>query len=311
MTHRTALFRRSARPASDPLLAAPTAPSRSWTATADDGARLAVREWGPPQGQPVVLAHGWTCATRYWYPQFNALAGQYRMIAYDLRGHGASTSGTRAFSADVLGDDLAAVVDGVESAESIVLVGHSMGGMSIMSFAGRHRSALSERISGAMLVSTGADRLVSDAALLPWRVRLPFFDALAAGIIGSSVPVGSSRLNDPAERYVALSRGATAEQVAFCREMLGEVDRHVRGAWGTVLAHLDVRAGLAALRVPTTVVVGTADRLTPPIHAQRLVNVLAAQGVLEESIVIDGVGHMSSIERPHIVNDALVRLRKR
>src|SRR3546814_7423242 len=75
------------------LLKTPTLKAGISELTTDDGAIINVRAYGPVDGDPIVLSHGWTCSTEFWYPQVNALAGEYRVITYDQRGHGRSTVG--------------------------------------------------------------------------------------------------------------------------------------------------------------------------------------------------------------------------
>src|SRR4051794_21653513 len=93
------------------LLAAPHE-GRAIDVRGKDGTRLHCSVVGPEDAPTVVLVHGWTCRRDFWAPQLNALSDRYRLVAYDLRGHGRSGVPTdHNFSAEALGDDLAAVLD--------------------------------------------------------------------------------------------------------------------------------------------------------------------------------------------------------
>lgn len=292
------------------LLAPPSLEADEIEVTTADGARLRVLAYGDPDAQPLVFSHGWTCNALFWTPQINAFADRYRVIAYDQRGHGASSVGTRVLRPDVLADDLAAVLDAtVPAGRRAVLAGHSMGGMSIIAWAERHPEQVHEKAAAVLLASTGMDNLVTDAALVPLPPRFPRVPvAVARPLLGSTMPFAASPITTRALRYVALSPSATAAEVEFCEKIVLECPRRTRGAWGRALSVLDIHEGLANLTVPTSVIVGTADRLTPPVHARRLADGLERAGNLEHLVVLDGVGHMSSVEAIDAFDDEIVHL---
>ena len=101
-----------------------------------DGTRLHTEVFGPEGGYPIVLAHGITCAIKVWANQITDLAGDYRVIAYDHRGHGRSGVPPRKgnYGLDFLAADLDAVLAAtLAPGERAVIAGHSMGGIAIMS----------------------------------------------------------------------------------------------------------------------------------------------------------------------------------
>ena len=110
-------------------------PGRSLEVTAVDGTRLHAEVFGPEHGQPIVFAHGITCAIGVWGNQIADLATDYRVIAYDHRGHGQSGApkGRNKYNLDFLAADLDAVLTAtLRPGERAVLAGHSMGGASIL-----------------------------------------------------------------------------------------------------------------------------------------------------------------------------------
>ena len=105
-----------------------------------DGTRIHTEVFGPEDGYPIVLAHGITCAIRVWANQIADLAGDYRVIAYDHRGHGRSdVPERRGYGLDFLAADLDAVLDAtLAPGERAVIAGHSMGGIAITSWSQRY-----------------------------------------------------------------------------------------------------------------------------------------------------------------------------
>ncbi|CAN5682753.1 hypothetical protein BH09ACT8_BH09ACT8_52230 [soil metagenome] len=106
-------------------------PSRTAIVRGADGTRLHTEIFGPEDGYPIVLAHGITCAIRVWREQIADLAGDYRVIAFDHRGHGRSgVPGRGHYSLNHLASDLDAVLEAtLAPGERAVIAGHSMGGI--------------------------------------------------------------------------------------------------------------------------------------------------------------------------------------
>jgi pimeloyl-ACP methyl ester carboxylesterase len=277
-----------------------------------DGTPISVRVTGPAEAPTVVLAHGWTCTQEFWRLQVWALRDRLRLVTYDQRGHGSSgTPEDGGFSADALADDLEAVLAAtVPDGQQAVLAGHSMGAMSIVAWAGRYPDRVRQRAGAALLASTGVNDLIADSGLVPRPAGLPWLRAaLVRQMLGSKAPYGPpSPFTSRLVRYISLSRGASPAEVAFCeRIVLTGTRPRVRAAWSVAMGAFDLRDGLAHLDIPTTVLVGTADRLTPPVHARRMVEALPQAAPLVE---LPDVGHMSPVESPEIVSDLIADLVK-
>ncbi|MGB3772620.1 MAG: alpha/beta hydrolase [Rhodococcus sp. (in: high G+C Gram-positive bacteria)] len=300
----------------DELLGEIDVEPRVRTVTASDGASLHVREYGDPDADPMVLSHGWACSADFWTPQINDLAGRYRVVVYDQRGHGASEVGTRPLGADVLGDDLAAVLGAtVTTDRKAVLVGHSMGGMSIMAWAGRYPDQIRDYVKAIMLANTASDSLLRETTLIPLPPGIPAVPTrLATTLLGSALPIPANPLTVRAMKYATMGAGSTRSQVAFCERIVRECTPRTRGMWGSALSTLDIRDAVERIDVPTSVLVGSSDRLTPPVHARQLARRLSAAGLLSEDgtkgrlVEIHGVGHMSSVEDIATFDAELVRL---
>ncbi|MCW2694591.1 MAG: alpha/beta hydrolase fold protein [Mycobacterium sp.] len=285
------------------------APGRRVPVSGADGTPLHVEINGPEDAPTVVLVHGWTCAREYWAPQLRDLGDRLRIVAYDLRGHG--TSGIPDggdWSIDAHADDLQAVLDAtLRDGEKAVLVGHSLGAMTVVAWAERHPASVQRQAAAALLASTGTDDLIVEALLLRAPKRLsPLTTALSRLLMASPAPLGrATPLTHRAVRYIALSKQASPAEVAFCENIVLHCPRRARASTARTLTRLDIASGVAHLQVPTIVLAGDADRLTPPVHARRLA---AALPQLEELVVLPGVGHMTTVEAQSEVDSRIERL---
>ncbi|WP_267243989.1 alpha/beta fold hydrolase [Streptomyces sp. PR69] len=282
------------------MTAAPPPECRELTARSADGSRIHVEVYGPEGAPAVVLAHGWTCSTRFWAAQIRDLAADgRRVIAYDQRGHGRTA--LSATGTGVLADDLEAVLrTTLAPGEKAVLGGHSMGGMTLMAAAGR--PAFAEHAAAVLLCSTGSSRLVDESRVLPLRPgRLR--TRLTGVVLGARVPMGPvTPVSRRILKYATMSPGSAPERVETCARIVHACPRATRVAWSAVLAGLDLDAGVRELTAPAVVVAGTADRLTPPVHARRLA---AALPQCRELVELTGVGHMTPVEAPEVITNRL------
>lgn len=279
---------------------------------ARDGTRLRAELFGPEDAPPLVFVHGWTCARRFWACQVQALADRFRIVTFDLRGHGDSdVPASGDYSTDALADDLQAVLEAtVPDGRRALLVGHSLGAMTVVAWAGRHPEEVERRAVAAALMNTGIDGLVDDSLLIriprAWRRLRARVGAWF--LAGGGPPPSASPLTLRAIRYVALSPSASPAQVAFCQGMTLACPPRVRAGFGRTLLRLDLTGAIGHLTVPTLVLGAARDRLTPPPHVERIA---AALPRLSERLLLPKSGHMSPIEDAPSVNAALERLAAR
>src|SRR5579864_5844959 len=107
--------------------------------TAQDGTRLHVELFGPADAPVIVLVHGWSCDLTFWHYQIRDLSRYFRVVTYDQRGHGRSgvPESNAGYTAEALASDLQLVLDAhVPNGEQCIVAGHSMGGMTIVAWAG-------------------------------------------------------------------------------------------------------------------------------------------------------------------------------
>lgn len=303
--------RHTRRIANDPeraILEAPLA-GRPLTVTSSDGTGLHVELFGAEEAPTLVLVHGWTEALRYWVYVIRQLSDQFRIVAYDLRGHGRSGRAPGDdYSLGRFGDDLEAVLEATMPAgERAVVAGHSLGGMSIAAWAEHHDVA--SRVGGAALLFTGIGGLVGGQLV----VHVPRFSQALADPIAryaflgarGSLPRVSTPISYAAIHHVAFGPSATPAQIAFFERMLVACPSDVRARAGLAMHDMDLYHVLPRLTVPTLVMAGADDRLTPPAHARRIAEELPD---LFELVVLPETGHMGPLERPDEVCDALRRL---
>ena len=278
-----------------------------------DGTVLHAELFGPDNGVPVLLAHGWTESLQYWTYQIRALSDHgRRVIAYDLRGHGDSqTAAGGDYSIARFGEDLEAVlIAAVPDGARAVIAGHSLGAMAIAAWAESHD--VERRVGAAALINTGVGDLIAEQLLLPVPSIAHAVNRTVAvhGFLGSRAPLPrfSTPLIASLIRYVAFGPAASPAQVAFYERMLIACPPDVRADVGIALSEIELHDALPRLDVPTVVIAGDRDRLTPPAHARRIAEMLPR---LERLTILEQTGHMAPLERPAVVTDALLELSNR
>jgi non-heme chloroperoxidase len=249
-----------------------------------DGAVLDGVVVGSPADPTVVLSHCWTGSRASWEPVAARLVAAGRQVVlYDQRGHGASTLGPDAPTVDTLGDDLAAVLDAVDAREAMI-AGHSMGGMAIMALAIARPDVMAERVRALVLAGTAGFGVAGGPLSAP--SRLLFGDRRVERLM-------ASRLG-PALCRGAVGRRPRQAHLVATRNAYLSLPTAVRRDFLIALQAMDFRAGLESMAVPTTVVIGSRDLLTPP----RLGRALAAAIPGARLVELPGAGHMLPYEEP-------------
>jgi pimeloyl-ACP methyl ester carboxylesterase len=267
-----------------------------------------------PEPPTVVYVHPFAMNLRVWHFQRRAMRGKVRVVFYDLRSHGRSgRSEPSRCTAEQLGRDLLKVLDQLAPTGPIVLVGHSMGGMTILALAGQHPEIFGPRVVGAALLSTSAGGMQGSTLGLPgFPGRLvqrltPAAIALLArapGFVDSGRRAGSA-LGFAVTRRVGFGGPVPASYVEFTDELLSSTPIDVVADFFPIFDSYDAFAAVPALRnVPTLVLCGTEDVMTPIRHSRAIAALLPTAMVRE----IDGAGHLVLLERHNDVNDALADL---
>ena len=277
-----------------------------------DGLRLHTEVFGPEDGYPIVLAHGITCALRVWAYQIADLSNDYRVIAFDHRGHGKSAVPPRPnrYSLDLLAADLDSVLDAtLAPGERAVIAGHSMGGIAISSWAERHPDRVPQRADAVALINTTTGDLLRHVQFLP--VPAPLADARvrAAGTLLKTFGAAPllRAVDRPSRRFVAtiaVGHDADPSVVDFIYELFTTTPPAGRGGWARTLVDslgTTQHIGLAGLTVPTLVIGSTKDRLLPMVSSRHIARMAPN---LASFVELPG-GHCAIVERPDDVNKHL------
>jgi pimeloyl-ACP methyl ester carboxylesterase len=315
-----ALVRRSVNAPGDRYLDEPfdeRAFDAELTVTAADGTELHVEIVEPkaPTTKPtIVFVHGFALdmGTFYFQRKFYAERGDHRLVFYDQPGHGRSSrlkSGN--YHLTTLGKSLAAVLEAAVPEGPIILVGHSMGGMTIMAFAEHYPQWFGDRVVGVVLMSTSAS-LVDRARLavpsLLARASAPFFPiwGKAAHLGGGAIDRARGASSDLAwlltRRYGFGDAKPSPSLVSFVEGMNSTTSAETLTKYlQTLYNHNRVPALNALAGVPVLLVVGDRDYLTPVAHSEEIRKHLPQA----ELVQFENSGHVVMLERSDEVNAVL------
>jgi pimeloyl-ACP methyl ester carboxylesterase len=291
---------------------------RELTVLGHDRVRLHVEINGPDAAPvTVIFCHGYTLNQDCWHYQRRDLDG-HRLVFWDQRDHGRSgRSPSGAATIAELGADLKAVIDAAAPGRRpIVLVGHSMGGMTIMALADQHPAIFGSKVAGAVLISTAARGLHDSSPWMPSPIRPTLSRALptvlniaARGSQAALIEHGrriSADLAFLGTRIYGFGDGEVSPAtVSFLDEMIRATPIEVVARFCQALLTCDMRDSLNTLgQVPVIVMVGEKDRVVAP----RLGTELAAEIPGAQLIWVPGGGHTLPLERPDLVTDAIAGL---
>lgn len=286
-----------------------------------DGVRLHTTEHtvGGDPALTVVLLHGWTLDARLWQRQIADLPARLgvpaSIIAFDMRGHGQSTSSPRdTTTLAQLADDLAAVLRHRVPTGRIVLAGHSMGGMAITEYAHRYPDEFAARVAGVVFVASSAEGTRHTTyGLSPRLARVVrLIEETGAGVLARSGPWRPHRFVLPALgpglRWLVFGPGVEVAALRLTLSMIGSARLTAIGGFRpSVGAHERIDALAAMRRIPVAVLVGDQDRLTPRRCAENIVAAVPRA----EHIVFADAGHMLPLERPDEVTEAIAHVCRR
>lgn len=290
---------------------------RSRVVVAEDGVPLYVEEVGPADAPlTVVFVHGYGLAMGSFHFQRRELPGllqvPVRMVFFDQRAHGRSGRGEApASTVEQLGRDLAVILRDLGAERPVTLVGHSLGGMTIMALAEAEPEWFGERIRAVALLSTSAGmvselKLSIPAALA--SLRRPLVPVVARGMTRSPALLERGRRAGAeiawllTRRYAFGRAEVSPALVGYVERMIAATPVDVLGEFLPVVMAHDKRGALPALaRVPTLIMVGSRDALTSPEHSVAI----AAAVPGARSVLLDGAGHLALMERPDETNEAL------
>ncbi len=291
---------------------------RSCVVTTPDGVDLAVREVGPADAPvTVVFVHGFCMSMGAFHFQRRELAyvwgDQVRMVFYDQRGHGKSGSASPGtYTVPQLGLDLETVLTVLAPRGSVVLVGHSMGGMTVLSHARQFPARYGTHIVGAAIISSAGEGL--SRSPLGEILQNPALEAarFAARYAPNLVHRGRGAVRSvlaPILQAASFGDDKVSPSVAkYSEQMIHDTPVATMVGFLHALGVHNETEGLAVLAdVPTLIACGAADRLTILEHSEEMAEVLPKA----ELLIVGDAGHLVQLEQPDLINDALVRLVQR
>ncbi|MGV9411076.1 alpha/beta fold hydrolase [Nocardia sp. NPDC003693] len=268
----------------------------------EDGTRIFYKDWGPADGQPVLLSHGWPLNSDAWESQALFLAENgCRVIAHDRRGHGRSTQTWTGNEMNTYADDLATLLDTLDLT-GVTLVGHSTGGGEITRYVGRHGSA---RVAKLVLVSAVPPFMLRTEDN-PEGLPIEVFDGIRAGERASRSQLYRDLADGP---FFGHNRNGDVPQGVRDSFWLQGLASGHRNAYECIAAFsaTDFRDDLARVDVPTLVIHGDDDQIVPfEVGGQRSAKLVAGA----ELIVYAGAGHaLPDTEKQRLSQDLLTFIR--
>lgn len=250
-------------------------------------------EVGDRNAMPVLLVHGFPFSHEMWTPQLEIVGKTYRAIAYDVRGHGLSYVGDGQYTIEGHVDDLIALLDHLGIAKAVI-VGLSMGGYIALRALERNAG----RFRAAVLCDTRSEADTNEARL-----------KRAAGVAGVKKD-GSRKFAEGFVQAIFAPQTITAKPDVV--ETIRTIISHTPplSIAGTLLAlagRTDTTASLASLSIPTMILVGEHDAITPPSSARMLHQNIRGS----EMHVVPHAAHMSNMENPEFFNEKLLAFLKR
>lgn len=289
------------------------------TLVADDGAEIyaEVDDFDDGWGITVVLTHGYLANRHFWHYQRLAFRDRVRLVVWDFRGHGRTPLGDTPVTLDRLAADLKLVLDELVPTGPVIVVGHSMGGMTIMALARAHPELFGPRIKGVGLLGTSANMVEYDVGLerlgaTLWQVLPGAIQRTLSRPEAGPVVRGVRRFTELLEyqflREAMFGSVVSEELLAFTSDMVGQAAfENVGDVLSLFQAH-DVTAALATMSgLEAAVVTGDKDAILAVEHSS-----VIAEGIPRALFsVVPGGGHHAPLELPHLVNPHLFGLLQR
>jgi pimeloyl-ACP methyl ester carboxylesterase len=264
----------------------------------------------------IVWIHGYALSLDCWHFQRKHFRGEVRQVLYDQRSHGRSgRSAPENCRIPQLGKDLLQVLDEVAGDGPLVLVGHSMGGMTIMELARTHPQLFGDRIRGVALFCTSAGEMADYSPIrgLPGRTFSRIAEPLMTTLnrvpeVVSKARKAGSDLGFVVTRRMAYGSDVPNSYVEFATQMLGETSLEVVADFYPAFADLDAYDIVPSLsKIPTAVVGGEDDVITPVAHTERIIELLPTA----DAHILPDCGHLGLIEHHEQFNAVLDHLLER
>ncbi|PKW09509.1 Pimeloyl-ACP methyl ester carboxylesterase [Streptomyces sp. 1222.5] len=273
-----------------------------------------------PAPVTVVFCHGYCLSQDSWHFQRAALRGVVRTVHWDQRSHGRSGRGAAQtrdrvpVTIDQLGRDLKAVLDAAVPDGPVVLVGHSMGGMTVMALAAQYPELIRDRVVATALVGTSSGRLGEVNFGLPLagvnavrRILPGVLKALGqqAELVEKGRRATADLFAGIIKRYSFAGRDVDPAVERFAERMIESTPIDVVAEFYPAFSDHDKTEALAHFRsMPVLVLAGVQDLVTPSEHSEAIADLLPEA----ELVLVPDAGHLVMLEHPEVVIDRLADL---
>ena len=239
-------------------------------------------------GPPLLFVHGFPLDHTMWRDQLAEFAGAYRVIAPDLRGFGSSEVGDQAVTMEQFADDMAAILDALGVTEPVTLIGLSMGGYVAWQFLRNYRERLRALVLCDTRAAADSPEVAENRLKVAETVLADGTEALARAMVPKLFAQQTIR-----------TRPAVVDAVR--NVILQANPRGVAAAQRAMAARFDATGILKAIDVPTLMIVGEDDVISPPDEMRQIAEAIPGSRL----VVIPDAGHMSPLENPAAFNSAL------
>jgi pimeloyl-ACP methyl ester carboxylesterase len=274
-----------------------------------DGSVINIEQGGIKGKQTIVFIHGWNSNSMQWYYQKKYFSSEYHLVLMDHPGLGKSKrADNKDFSLEKLAADLDAVIDS-SGAKDPILWGHSMGGMTILTFCKVYESKMS-KIKGIVLEHTTFTNptetsilsrflmAIQDPVLKPICWLMVIFSPLLWVSRWMSYFNGNMLIMT---RFLTFAGTQTAKQLDFASWLAAMAPPAVTGRGVLAMFDYDATAILPEIQVPTLIIGANKDRLTKPEASAKMNQSIPGSRL----VILSPAGHMGLVERHQEVNDAV------
>lgn len=288
---------------------APAVRGDSVTIPGADGANLHVEMEGATTGPILVFTHGWALSARIWAEARADLGARFGLVFWDLPGLGRSGRPPAGYSIEGFAEDLHAVIDSLPNDRPVILVGHSIGGMTVQTFCARHPEQLNDRVVAIVLENTThtnpLETMIFSRVLEPLRpvieLVLKLDTVLSPALWVMNWQAWLSGSTHLAARLVGFGTRPTREQLDRTSLLITRSSPAVQARGNLAMLHWSVTDRLARIDLPAMVFAGGRDLVTKD-HAGVTISAALPQGRL---IRVEDAGHMGPIEKAAFYNEQI------